>query len=107
MKLTLPPSPSARTSSLNELFCAGSSSSWSPVPVIALGRGTIPTASAFIVRGASAAVCQSTALPGVTGLSAALKSADSGTVPSTTFTPIWNGSVQPAASYARASGRSG
>ena len=51
-------------------------------------RGTMPAAAAFVVKGASGAVRESTALPGATGLSAARKSAERGVVASTTFTPI-------------------
>jgi hypothetical protein len=67
----------------------------------------MPAAVAFMVNGASGAVRQSTAFPGGTGLSAARNSGESGVFASMTFTPIWKGSVQPAASYGVSSPMSG
>ena len=71
------------------------------------GLGTMPAACALVVRGSSATLRQFTALPSGTGLSAALKSVLNGFVAATTVTPIWNGSVQPAASYGVSSAMSG
>jgi len=72
--------------SRNELFCAGSSTTWSPVPAIPPGRGRIPAAAAFVVKGASAAA-RSVGFPS-TGFIAARNSEGSGVFPSTTLTFI-------------------
>ena len=105
----------ARLTARYALFWAGSTSSVGPLPVVRPGNGTMAAAAGLeskpmpgtLSNGAASA--GSATLYAVTfpfgatgdpsGASFARTSASSGLDASATWTPIWSGSVQPAASY--------
>src|SRR5262252_1017500 len=112
---TVAPCSHARLTALNALFCAGSSISTLPDPVVRPSGGVIAPADGSVLKPApgtlskaAASVCGAASYgEGLTfgsgiapiGFSFARTSSPRSLVAATTWTPIWSGSDHPAASY--------